>query len=275
MISHYLANRLLDRYFRNQTTIDPPVSVWAALSWSMPSPEETTTADEIDGPAVTAYERVQITFNAARGRRIENLTPISFPTPTDIWATDTNPIKSVFITDAATAGNILVAGNVLRPKKILAYDSPVVLYKGFLKVYLNTKGMLFSTYFVNKLLDWAFRGVAYVPPATIYMGLFQRALSAAVPVSFEVAGGTGYARQPVSFSAADNGEILNEFPVPFPTPSATWGTLASPVRGYALCDADVGGNWLAYCPLSPRVVTASRPAVFKSKELRIALGAGI
>lgn len=271
MISHQLANSLLDRVFRNQA-YSPPASVWAALAYREPSPEETV-VDEVSTSG-TGYGRKQWTGTAAKGRRTINSAKIQFADPLDIWSTDADPIKSIVLMDAETDGNILVSGSVLRPKKVLQYDPPVILYKGVLQVYVNTKGVLLRTNLVHSLLDLVFNGGSYTPPATVYLGLVTRALSAAVAAAFEVSGGS-YARTAITFGAAVNGEILNSSPVKFPTSTAAWGSMANPICGLAVYTASSGGDWLAYMPVRPQRVPKGRTPTVETGTVRIALGAGL
>lgn len=101
-----------------------------------------------------------------------------------------------------------------------------------------------STYLANKLLDHSLRNVAYTPPATVYLALYT---SNPGPdnTGTEVSGG-GYTRQPVTFSAASAGQIVNSADVVFPVATAAWGTITH----VGVFDAATGGNLLYYAALS-------------------------
>lgn len=111
-----------------------------------------------------------------------------------------------------------------------------------------------TDYLVNKLIDYFFRGQAYVAPATLYGCLFTTAPDNAGGGT-EVSGGA-YARAPLladtthmsgtqgpgttGASSGTSGKSQNNQAVNFPVPSADWGV----VVGTGWKDASSGGNLL-------------------------------
>lgn len=106
-----------------------------------------------------------------------------------------------------------------------------------------------TIYLSNRLLDHAFRNVAFTSPTTVYLGLFTSPTTDAGGGT-EVTGGS-YARQSISFGAASAKQIANNALMTFPTATAGWGT----VTHGAIMDAVSGGNMLWHGPIgSNRVV---------------------
>lgn len=109
----------------------------------------------------------------------------------------------------------------------------------------------FTDYLENKLADHLFRGTAYTPPSTWYVGLMTSAASDTGPGT-EVSVGS-YARVAVSNAAASwkgthgsatgassgtSGTVTNAAAITFPAPTANWGT----VSYWGIWDAASGGN---------------------------------
>ena len=95
-----------------------------------------------------------------------------------------------------------------------------------------------TTYLETQLLNAVLRGIPYVPPSTVYLGLFTVAPSPA-------GGGTevvdpAYARQPVTFSAPASGICSNTGVITFPVATVSQGTIVA----VAYFDALTGGNML-------------------------------
>ncbi len=117
-----------------------------------------------------------------------------------------------------------------------------------------------TDYLENKLIDHVFRGQAYTPPATLYVGLFTVAPTDAGGGT-EVAGGS-YARVGVAASLATfagtqsagsttassgaGGTTSNNGAITFPAPTAAWGAVVS----FGIFDAPTGGNLLVYAALA-------------------------
>lgn len=112
----------------------------------------------------------------------------------------------------------------------------------------------------NKIIDWLFRGQAYAPPATLYVGLFTTAPNDAGG-GVEVAGGA-YARVAVAGTLANwagtqgagtavastgsTGTTSNNNAITFPAPTANWGNVVA----MGVFDAANAGNLLIYGTLT-------------------------
>jgi len=122
-----------------------------------------------------------------------------------------------------------------------------------------------SDYLENKLLDFLFRGQAFVPPGSLYVALFTADPTDAGGGT-EVTGGS-YARVAVTSSLANwagsqatasttassgtSGTTSNNGSITFPSPTANWGV----IQGIAIMDNSVGGNVLFYGALgTPKTV---------------------
>lgn len=120
-----------------------------------------------------------------------------------------------------------------------------------------------KTYYLdNNVLNVALRGIAFTPPATIYVALYTVAPGVGGGGT-EVAGGA-YARQTVTLTAPVSGQCSNTADVLFPVASLSWGTIVS----FALLDASSGGNMLYFGNLStPRLVLVSDQVRFPTSQL--------
>ena len=114
-----------------------------------------------------------------------------------------------------------------------------------------------SDYLENKIIDWFFRGQAFTPPSTIYIGLLTVNTDDDGSPLTGVSGGS-YARVAIPSSLANwagtqgagtttassgtSGTTSNNSVITFPAPTANWGTIV----GLFLADAPSGGNMLAY-----------------------------
>lgn len=122
-----------------------------------------------------------------------------------------------------------------------------------------------SDYLENNIVDWLFRGQAFSPPATLYVGLFTAA-PADAGGGTEVSGGA-YARVAVTSSLANwagtqaagstvassgtSGTTSNNGAIAFPAPSANWGSVVA----FGVFDAASAGNLLFYANLTtPKTV---------------------
>lgn len=140
----------------------------------------------------------------------------------------------------------------------------------------------FSDYLENKIVDWLFRGQAFTPPATIYVGLSTTACSDS-STGTEVSGGS-YARASVASSLANwagtqsagsttassgtGGQTSNNGAISFPTPTAGWGT----VTHWFLADASSGGNILFCAALTTsKTINTGDSVSFSAGALTITL----
>ena len=110
-----------------------------------------------------------------------------------------------------------------------------------------------TNYQKNRLDDFVFRGQAYTPPTTWYVGLFTAAPTAAgggteitggsyarvgvacSPTAWSSTGGSGTTTNP---SVGTSGTVSNNAAITFPTPTAGWGTAV----WVGFFDAATGGN---------------------------------
>lgn len=121
--------------------------------------------------------------------------------------------------------------------------------------------MALSYYLANKLLDHAFRNVAYTPPANVYLCLFTTMPGPDGTGGVEVAGG-GYTRELLAYAAAVTGQLVSSGPITFSTmPGAT-------VVGAGAFDALVAGNLLKLGPFTtPAVVAAGTDFVVPAADV--------
>lgn len=128
----------------------------------------------------------------------------------------------------------------------------------------------FSDYWENEVLDHLFNKGAYAPPTVLYV-----ALSAADPGddgsgAAEPAGGS-YARAETSnadWAGAFGGTVSNADAVEFAQATSAWGMITH----FALYDAALGGNLLAFGPLTDaRTVAAGDTVRFGPGDLIVTL----
>lgn len=107
-----------------------------------------------------------------------------------------------------------------------------------------------SNYLEKKILDHVCKVAAYTQPTNLYLGLFKGSPAANLEAGTltDEQSGSGYARQLITFNAADSvtGVITNSAIVTFPVATASWGTITY----CAILDASTGGNVLFYGPLT-------------------------
>lgn len=110
---------------------------------------------------------------------------------------------------------------------------------------------------INAVLDQLFGGVAYTPPATLYVGL-----STSTPnndgTNVTEPSGNAYARvastnNTTNWPAAAGRSKSNGTAITFPTATGAWGT----VTHFVLYDAATGGGFYAWGALAVAKVIAS------------------
>lgn len=115
--------------------------------------------------------------------------------------------------------------------------------------------MYATNYLENAILN-AMRGITFNSPATVYVGLFLSNPTDTGTASTEVSY-KGYARQPIAFSepalSGANMSIRNTEQVTFPECEQNAGA----VTYIGIMDSLVGGNMLAYGPLTEEMVVNS------------------
>ncbi len=134
----------------------------------------------------------------------------------------------------------------------------------------NATGAL-SSYTINHVIDWFFRGQTFTPPATIYVALATTTPTQAA-CGTEVSGGS-YARVAVTSSLTNwagtqaagsttastgtSGQTSNNATITFPSPTANWGSITA----FCIFDAATGGNYLGGALLTTaKTVNALDPA---------------
>ncbi len=122
--------------------------------------------------------------------------------------------------------------------------------------------MSFSDYLEGRLLDLVFGAVAWNPPASLYVGLFDADPGEDGAGATEVTG-TGYARVAVandktawSTSAPAGQPVTNQTEILFAEAGGDWAG-GAPITHFALFDAASGGNLLASGMLAAAVMVAS------------------
>lgn len=127
-----------------------------------------------------------------------------------------------------------------------------------------------SNYLEEKVLNHVFRGVASTSPVALYIALYTNNPTDA-DTGTEVSG-TGYARQPISFTAPTQvdgkAQIANTADVEFPQAGASWGTITHA----GIRDALTGGNLLYYGPLNnPKLIETNDVLKVLAGELKLTL----
>lgn len=106
--------------------------------------------------------------------------------------------------------------------------------------------MPMSTYMRGKVVDHAFRNVAWTPPTTVYVALHTSDPTIAGTPATEVSG-AWYARQAIAFSSQTvAGQTSNSATVTFPAVTGSGVT----VTHFSLWDAATLGNMLEFSALS-------------------------
>jgi hypothetical protein len=127
-------------------------------------------------------------------------------------------------------------------------------------------GTALTNYAEEKILNLAFRNVAYAPPAAVYAALFIAAPED-TGGGTEVSGGS-YTRVAVTFGAAAEGQITNSSEVNFGMATANWGT----VSYVAIFDAAAAGNMLVYGAMpSNKTINNGDTTVWPASTLTIVL----
>jgi hypothetical protein len=113
-LSTYLENKLVDHVLRNTAYTTPGTSVYVGLVkyYIAGTLEAGTLTEEASGGS---YARVQVTaWDAASDGATANTSAITFPTATGDWGM----ISGVIISDAASAGNVLLHGSLTTARDV-------------------------------------------------------------------------------------------------------------------------------------------------------------
>jgi len=232
VISDYLEAKILNHVLRNTAYTSPGTAIYVSLHTA--DPTDAGTGTEVSG---TNYARVQVTaWDSPASRATANTNAITFSAAGSSWGTVTH----VGIWDASSAGNLLFYG-ALTASKSVASGTTFSIAAGDLDISLDGE---FSTYLSHKLLDHILRNTAYTSPGTsVYVSMHTGTLTAAMTET--ECSGSNYARtQVTSWDApgATNGATANTSTITFPTPSGSWGAVAS----IGIFDASTTGNGLFF-----------------------------
>lgn len=269
MATHrYLAHNLLNGYLKGT----PYTLSGTYLALLLTPPAAGEPLDEVPSEG-TGYERPQLTFaNPAVKRRIYNSQEAVFPNPTDVWATETNPIKAYAIMDAPEGGNALWSFLAPRPRRVLRGDTAPIFPVSSIRVSFDPRGILCSDYIVHATLNGVLGGVNFTPPTEVYQGILTGLpdVSSESLVGAEIVAGGGYGRKQITFADADLGYSLNDDEVVFDTPLLDWATKDQPAIAIAIADASAAGRWLFASEIPTRVILSGFPKQrFKPGEIKI------
>lgn len=123
----------------------------------------------------------------------------------------------------------------------------------------------FSDYLENKVLDHVFGATLMASPTNVY-------LAAYTVTPTDAGGGTevvasGYARQPISFSAASGGAVANTAEVAFNAPTVGFGEIVA----VGIFDALTGGNLLAWKTITPATINVTDTLAFPIGDVVVTL----
>lgn len=123
----------------------------------------------------------------------------------------------------------------------------------------------FSNYLEDAVLNHVFGGDAYTSPSSVYLALYTTAPT-------DAGGGTqvsgnGYARQEITFDAADSGEVTSTSPVSFTASGGSFGTIVA----VGVFDASTGGNLLAWKAITPVTINDTDTLTFPAGDITVSL----
>ncbi len=259
----YVLNAVLNRLFQG-TPFSSPTNLYVGLSClrARRNGQIQEIPSTLNGVA-TGYARVPIQFSSATNGSTSNTAAVAFPQATAVWKTN-QPIKSLFIADAATGGNVLAMIDL--DYQTVAAGSTLTFAPGQIalaRAPLSTCG--FAPSVDNSVIN-AWLGGAAFPSPTVYLAL---STGPADPTNAPVEPvGGGYARiatsatnwsaSSTSVPPADICTLGNTGRLSFPAPTSGWGT----VRSVYLMDSVSGGNVIAAANLTaPLTIGAGDPAV--------------
>ena len=107
-----------------------------------------------------------------------------------------------------------------------------------------------TNYLENALANHLCKVATYTPPAALYLALYTVAPTDST-AGTEVTG-SGYVRQPVTWSAASSGICTNSGAIEFP--NTAW---SGSIVAVGMLDQLSGGNLLTYTPISPALAVSS------------------
>lgn len=196
-------------------TFPAPSKCYLALYLSDPG-ESGTAGTEVNYPG---YQRMEIEFSppadASGGRGIQNLTDITFPTPSAAVGTVTH----IGVLDSLAGGNMLARNELVEPLSIGAEEPPVLLAGDVLLYLTGDLSRAWMTRVLNLFRGQPLQGIA--PHYSLWNGSPESGGS-------ELSG-ENYQRTAITFGAPAeqaSGQVLvrNSAPASFPRPTTAWGT---------------------------------------------------
>jgi hypothetical protein len=258
-MSDYTENKVNNHVYGSTAWSIPGTQYFALLSGA---PTDAGGGTELSG---IGYARLAITNNTtnfpnASGGVKTNGTAFNFsPASGGNWATATHWATY----DASSGGNLLFWGALTTPVTVTD-TSDCGWAIGQLQITLTGCG----TYLANKILDLIFGATTWSIPATLYLALYQTALTAA-GAGTEISTGS-YARQSITnnttnFPNAVDGSKSNGVAIAFPVCSLSYSYAA-----WGLFDASSGGNlYQMYTLDNPETVAVGDRRRFTVGELII------
>lgn len=209
----YLENGILNAL--RGVTFAAPAKCYLALYINDPG-ESGKAGTEL---SYVGYKRMEIEFSVPAasngGIGIQNLTDITFPTPTAAAGTVTH----VGVLDSLSGGNMLARGELIEPL-VIGKDQPPVFLAGDVLFYV-TGG--WSNAWKAKILNlFRAQSIAGIMP---YVSLWNGSPEA----SGSELSGENYQRVPITLGAPTeqaSGQVIakNSAAVSFPRPTTAWGT---------------------------------------------------
>lgn len=131
-----------------------------------------------------------------------------------------------------------------------------------------------SNHLFNKQLGHILKGSEFIPPTTLYVGLFTTVPQLNGAGGTEVStSGTGYTRVPIQQNtgwqgpSGTNQEYSNSGDIVYGVPGGNWGT----IQGCGIFDAAEGGNlyWVGYLTTSKSVTSGDGAPKILANALKI------
>lgn len=208
----YLENGVLNAL--RGITFAAPAKCYLALYLNDPS-ESGTAGTEV---SYAGYKRMEITFSSPAdsngGMGVQNLTDITFPTPSAAAGT----ITHIGVLDSLTGGNMLARNELVEPLIIGAEEPPVILAGDVLLYLTGDMSRAWKARVLNLLRGQSLQGI------TPYYSLWNGSPEA----SGSELSGSNYQRVPLTFGAPVeqlSGQVTarNSAEAAFPRPTTSWG----------------------------------------------------
>ena len=242
-ISNFLECKFLDHVCN--TAYSPSATIYLGLCTADPTDAATGAAcNEV--PDAGAYARKAITFGGVASRKVTQDALVTFTKATDVWGHVSHWVVVNSITYGA--GDVLAFGEFTVHKDIVLNNTPSVASG---QVYVEYTAGEISDYLVGKLLELAFRNVAYSKPATYVAFCTSVVVDADTTLAGkEVTNAGAYARKLVNINggasptwdfavASDPSYVDNTHAITFTPASADWSA-GVPIVAVAICD---NGTW--------------------------------